>query len=124
MSDETKTEKTETVHPGRALNEVLKRLIAAAPEEFKGALPVQVILRNGLGMNGAVRRHPDVEDVYIMSAAVTDQQGRPTGISDVYFHGHDIARIDQRIESSGPDLSLPAGMAPMFGKIPGLGGRR
>lgn len=116
------TEKNaDAVHPGRVLNEVLKKLIADLPEENKGALALQVILRGGLGMNGAVRRHPDIDDVYIMSAIVTDQQGRPAGASDVYFHGHDLMRIDQRIDSDKPDLSLPSGLGAL--KIPGLGRR-
>ena len=119
-SDQRKPDE-KPVFPGRVMNEVLKDLLSDLPEENKGALDVQVVLRNGMGMLGAVRRHPRVEDVYIMNAVITGQNGQPAGMADEYFHGHDILRIDLiKAASAGIDLSLPKG----FGGIPGISGRR
>lgn len=121
MSDEKNDEKkTDHVFPGRVMNEVLKDLIEAAPEENQGAIDIQVVLRNGMGMIGAVRKHEKFDDVYKMDAVVTDQRGAPQGTTNIYFHGHDILRLDEaKNMEKQVDLSLPKGM----GSIPGLGRR-
>lgn len=112
-----------TTHPGDAMNAVLRDLLDNAPEENKGALDLQVTLRNGQAFQGAMRKWK-VDGVYVITtpSQQRNEAGRPVGditMIDIYLLGFDVLHVDV-ILGKPLDLSIPPGMA----NLPGLRGPR
>jgi hypothetical protein len=111
-------------NPMLLMNDILDKLLAAAPEEQHGAIEAQLRFRNGVAVAGSVRRG-DLAGTYVLTT-IGQQALGPEGrggqtrqvIVEMFFLGIDLISIE-RFKEKTVDLSLPAGTI-----IPGIGGRR
>ncbi len=117
MQENTETPTPTT--PADAFGPLLDALIAAAPEENKGAAEMQIILRPGAAFAGATRK-TQWPGLYV-TTSIGNQAGkgespRPIPV-ELYFLSRDVLRVDLMKEPSRVQVVSNNGAV-----IPGLRG--
>jgi hypothetical protein len=100
---------------------VIDSIVATLPSEHKGGFECQVFLQGGNAIVGVLRKHPELEGIFIITGVAkrSDNERVPSLQVETYFSDESILAINrfQPIDTSG--IIIPGGGN---GRIIGISG--